>query len=323
MRSAALGDSIPADMLAASQHYRVKGESIVDAFRSRVERQPPPDRLHHYTTRAGLSGILRSGAIWLTDIFALNDPSELRHSVDHATALLQLEARRGHPAAAVFSKQFAEIMAEAPSAVAHFFVGSFSQNGDDLGQWRAYGDDGHGFALEFDRDRLERSFVMPEGYVIESNSTFPISYDDTVLKGICTHLIRAVVPLIAMPHGRRLSNGAINAFIKGLSMQLGLFVLQMALYFKHEAYNDEAEYRFLQLRSIDASLSDLKLRASKSSIIRYAEFPWARLAPTALRKIVVGPAADYAAARLMAAEHLRAARLGDVEIACSQIPYRS
>jgi hypothetical protein len=323
MQGAAADDAIPADMVAASEDFRVKGESIVDAFRSSLEQRPPPDTLYHYTTGAGLSGILCSGTIWLTDIFALNDPSELRHSVNHAIALLQLEARRGHPAAAIFAKQFAEIMAEAPSAVAHFFVGSFSQNGDDLGQWRAYGDNGHGFALEFDRDRLERSFVMPEGRVIESNSTFPISYDDAVVKGICTDLIRAVVPLVAMPHGRRLGNGAINEFMKGLSMQLGLFVLQTALYFKHEAYDDEAEYRFLQLRSINARLDDLKLRASKSSPIRYAEFPWFRLAPTALRQIVVGPAADFASAKHLAEQYLRAARLGDVKIARSEVPYRS
>jgi hypothetical protein len=301
--------------------YREKGESIVDAFRSSLEQRSPPDRLYHYTTGAGLGGILQSGTLWLTDIFALNDPSELRHSVDHAIDLLRLEARRGHQAAVIFANQFAEIMADAPSSVAHMFVASFSQHCDDLGQWRPYSDDGRGFALEFDRDRLERSFVMPGGHSIESNSTFPMTYDDAVVKGICTDLIRSVVPLIAMPHGRNLSNGSINDFMKVLSMHLGLFVLQTALYFKHEAYNYEAEYRFLQLRAIGAPLNDLKLRGSKSSI-RYAEFPWARLDPTALRRIVVGPSADYPAAKLTAAAHLSAAGLSTVDITRSLIPYR-
>lgn len=144
-------DSIPADMLVALQRYQMRCEDVVGAFRSGLEKQSPPQTLYHYTTSAGLRGILQSGVIWLTDIFALNDPSELRHSVSHAEALLHLEARRGHPAAAVFARHFAEIMMDAPTVVAHFFVASFSQNGDDLGQWRAYGDDGRGIALGFER----------------------------------------------------------------------------------------------------------------------------------------------------------------------------
>ncbi len=40
-----------------------------------------PTALYHYTDGQGLPGILQSGCIRLTDIFELNDPSELRHGV--------------------------------------------------------------------------------------------------------------------------------------------------------------------------------------------------------------------------------------------------
>jgi hypothetical protein len=325
VRNANAPDSIPADMLAALHHYQTKCEDIVSAFRSGLEKQSPPKTLYHYTTGVGLRGILQSGVIWLTDIFALNDPSELRHSVNHAEALLHLEARTGHPAATVFAKRFAEIMMDAPSAVAHFFVASFSENGDDLGQWRAYGDDGRGIALGFDRELLEQAFVMPHGHIIESNSTFPMTYDDALCKRICTGLIKEAIPLIAMPHGRHLQNDTINEFMKNLSMQLGLAVLQTALYFKHEAYNDEREYRFMQIRAIKARLDDLKFRVGKASKIRYAEFPWARLGPTALQKVVIGPTADLTAATALIGDLLSGAGVnpGNVEIIGSQIPYRS
>ena len=125
VRNAKALNSIPADMRAALQRYQTKCEDIVGAFRSGLEKQSPPKTLYHYTTGVGLRGILQSGVIWLTDIFALNDPSELRHGVNHAEALLHLEARHGHPAATVFARRFTQIMADAPSAVAPLFYRLF------------------------------------------------------------------------------------------------------------------------------------------------------------------------------------------------------
>jgi hypothetical protein len=166
---------------------------------------------------------------------------------------------------------------------------------------------------------------MPDGHVIESNSTFPMTYDDALCKTICAGLIKEVIPLIAMPHGRHLQNDTIKEFMKNLSMQLGLSVLQTALYFKHEAYDDEGEYRFLQLRAINARLDDLKIRARKASKIRYAEFPWTRLEPNALQKVVIGPAADLVATTALVKDLLLGAgfKPDNVEIIGSQIPYRS
>jgi hypothetical protein len=97
------------------------------------------------------------------------------------------------------------------------------------------------------------------------------------------------------------------------------------LYVKHEAYDDEGEYRFMQLRAINARLDDLKHRAGKTSPIRYAEFPWHRIAPNALRTAVVGPAADLDAATALVKDLLLGAgyKPDRVAIVRSQIPYRS
>jgi Protein of unknown function (DUF2971) len=39
--------------------------------------------------------------------------------------------------------------------VVKFFALSFSATFDELGQWRAYADDGRGYALGFDTEKLE------------------------------------------------------------------------------------------------------------------------------------------------------------------------
>ena len=41
--------------------------------------------------------------------------------------------------------------------IAHFFVCCFSQNGDELGQWRAYADDGRDLAFVL-MEKLSRTF---------------------------------------------------------------------------------------------------------------------------------------------------------------------
>jgi hypothetical protein len=47
--------------------------------------------IYHYTNSAGLKGILESGNLWFSDIFGLNDPSELRHGLGCAIDILKAQ----------------------------------------------------------------------------------------------------------------------------------------------------------------------------------------------------------------------------------------
>src|SRR6266853_5638707 len=44
--------------------------------------EPPAGRLYHYTDSAGLIGILKSSLFWATNIYYLNDRSEVKHCAD-------------------------------------------------------------------------------------------------------------------------------------------------------------------------------------------------------------------------------------------------
>jgi hypothetical protein len=41
-------------------------------------QQPPPEFLYHYTSQDGLLGIVKSGTLWSTNIFYMNDSTEFR-----------------------------------------------------------------------------------------------------------------------------------------------------------------------------------------------------------------------------------------------------
>jgi len=113
-----------------------------------------PDYLYHYTTAEGLIGIVQRREIWATDIFYMNDRSEFRHGLDLASkCLLSKEAREKHGDEA---KRIAEgLETLGPGAIGFkLFICCFSQDRDNLDQWRAYCPRG-GYAIGFPFDRLK------------------------------------------------------------------------------------------------------------------------------------------------------------------------
>jgi hypothetical protein len=106
--------------------------------------------LYHYTDGRGLKGILESGRVWFTDYRHLNDPSELTHGVDMAHDVARLLSAGADGRVRLFLEHFADLFRHDNfHGTLEFFIASFSRVRDDLGQWRAYADNGRGFAIGF------------------------------------------------------------------------------------------------------------------------------------------------------------------------------
>jgi hypothetical protein len=146
--------------------------------------------LLHYTTFAGLRGILSSGSLWATDAAFLNDSSEIRHFFDERLRELITEDARqyaielarmpNHLVQIIKDGGFEKVVAleveawhsslrRATLAMNRPFVLSLSAPNDErvqhsglLSQWRGYGDDG-GFAIVFDAQELE-SMLKAEAF---------------------------------------------------------------------------------------------------------------------------------------------------------------
>lgn len=313
---------LPQDMQTALQHFDITTHKIVEAFLNKVEDREPPEIIYHYTNDVGFREILKSGQIWLSDIFNLNDPSELSHGFSHAVKILNSKAESGSPESQQFAKNFAAFHQDGMRNTAHYFVCSFSMDGDDLGQWRAYADDGRGYAIGFDAKTLENAFAHENGQAIPTNGTFHITYEDAVLVDIHRQIIENVFDLISLPTERNLDRIHANIYMEELSACLSFHVLRASLFFKHKAYEHEKEYRFLQLHQADMP-PEVKQRYRSYELVRYREFDWKRLQAGALKKIIVGPAADRNKATQFATDCMNAFGIRDVEIVCSTIPYRA
>jgi hypothetical protein len=108
--------------------------------------------------------------------------------------------------------------------VAHYFVCSFSEAGDDLGQWRAYADNGRGYALGFDAHLLEQAFAKAN-VAGSSHMAFPINYDEARLEEIHRHIVDRSLPLIFLPRGRDFPAGTIDDFMSELLQYFCLYVI--------------------------------------------------------------------------------------------------
>lgn len=313
-------DGIPNDLWERwSAHYR-ELERIVDELNARQAERTAPDLVYHYTDAAGLLGILQSGKVRMTDIFGLNDPSELRHGIGFAAAVLRDQTREEHPAVRRVTAHFSETMHANLGEFGHFFVACFSRDGDDLGQWRAYGANGNGFALGFDGPRLEKLFAAQRS----NNTTIDIIYDDDQLKQVTEQMARIAVQAYGLPVGRRLDDAVLPRFLTAISTGFSYELLRAALLYKHEAYRNEREYRFLHFRGRDDDMSDVQVRVRGSTLVRFIDFDWKSEGRDLLKSIVIGPAANIAEAHQSIKHCLAPFRLdkGAVQIGGSGIPYR-
>jgi hypothetical protein len=311
---------IPADLRDRLATFGKDADHIVQTFAINLESRQPKPIVYHYTNDAGLRGILENGTLWLTDIFSLNDPSELRHGLLRAQRILNQKAATGPQESRLFARLFSSLDGGIHRS-GHYFICCLSEHRDDLGQWRAYADDGQGYALGFDTSALEAPFANNHKTPTSEPGTFLLTYDDSVLDDIHRQLVDKMFDLIPLAHAKGLPADVQRAYTAQLATELASRVLHAGLFFKHEAYNNEQEYRFLEVHRADA-LPPHKLKSRPHSLIRYREFDWKSTARAALKEILVGPASDPRKAIRFAQDCVEEFGLGTVPIRRSEIPYR-
>jgi hypothetical protein len=133
-----------------------------------------PGVLFHYTSLEAACKILESGKVWASNVYFLNDSSEVAYGADVVEegisscsgipeALRQLLRAGPHGEASGF-------MRTARTWPAHVFC--LSEHPDSLGQWRAYGKSGGGVAIGFRKDCLRD--IRAAG---QRHSLFKVNYE--------------------------------------------------------------------------------------------------------------------------------------------------
>lgn len=312
-----------AEDLKLLEEFSRFADGEISTLLQEVNNEALPHEIYHYTDDIGLDGILNSGALRFTDIFGVNDPSELKHGFSHALKVLQNLSMNGSSLEKKFVERFFKLYQDQLQKTAHFFICAFSKLGDDLSQWRAYANNGRGYALVFDTAILEDAFIGTNGKRSDSNTVFSIRYDDAEIYKIHSKLVHAMFNLIKIPLLNKYTEAELNVYEKELSKTLSAHLIHSSLFFKHEAYKPEQEYRFMQVFRGDMPAPNLKQRPRSFEMINYRDFNWKDVCGAALKKVLIGPSADPNKAESFARGRLDKSGFHNVVIEKSVIPYRA
>lgn len=283
--------------------------------------------LYHYTDAAGLEGIIKNQQIWFTAYAHLNDPSELTYGISAALRLLKEIGERADPRIRLFCEMIADLFThENLQSSFGFYIASFSRARDDLGQWRAYADNGRGFALGLDH-KLFQVEDKPHRKPHENVFVAPVVYGDSAARERHLPAIEKALEVVA---------AAIDSGSEAMrDKTIGIpFLDQMAkaliasqlivncLTIKHAAYEHEREVRLIIPGGIKTLRPYVSTRSRGAEIVPFIKSDMPIQAKGSIAEIVVGPAAAANAKNAVKALLRPFLDESEMVIGESGIPYR-
>ncbi|MBV9378878.1 MAG: DUF2971 domain-containing protein [Alphaproteobacteria bacterium] len=317
------GGSIRVELQAAVAQYR-----HWDA--QQLEREQKESRvtvpLYQYTDWKGLCGIIESQSVWFTDYRHLNDPSELAHGVDVADDVLTALAHGADRRVGLFLQMVGDLLIPKNFVGSlDFFTASFTKQRDDLSQWRAYGNNGRGFALGFS----PRMFEVVDGAGLEPNEISflgPVLYDRQAIFARHQRAIAAAASIFlaaAEAHGGLMADKRVGIpFIRRMADELiASPLIWNCITSKHIGYESEREVRLVLMGQTCKLAPYVRTRLRGSERVPYVAHPFRVQEPGAIFEIVVGPSAA-SDAKERVDQMLKSHGLANVSVTRSEIPYR-
>ncbi len=277
--------------------------------------------LYHYTNAAGLLGILQHEQVWLTSIFHMNDPSELAYGIELALDELRKEAKaRNNRFVTAMAQNLEHVLVHRIGEAFGFFVASFSFKQDDLGQWRAYGDNGFGFALGMSArlfHPVEKASAAPN----EKTFVARVVYGEPKIRRRQREVIRKAFDALIGCQG--LMNAHTGPrFLESLATELSVGLLWNSLTSKHLAYSHEEEVRLIIVNGVHVLRTFIDTRTRGPSLVPFVRVPMPVRQRGSIAKIMIGPSAaveaEDATHKLFGRFGIRSTGL----VQKSDIPYR-
>lgn len=241
--------------------------------------------IYHYTTVDTFLKILDSKTIWASDLSKMNDPQEVTIGIELIKKIYQ--------------KKFPDLL--------HWFendrfVGldneqlllgcSFSENPDDLSQWRAYGDDGKGVDIGINPNVLSASNTL----------TTPSFYKEDERTSSFVHFHKVIYCKKEFENSVEELLNDIGDFISDRveSFKLSIGLLRLACSFKSYFYKSEQEVRAIIEHSkrselcLDDSLTkhklfDVKFRLSQFGLVPYCNVNLSNENVNSIQTVKLGP----------------------------------
>ncbi|MGN6603620.1 MAG: DUF2971 domain-containing protein [Ginsengibacter sp.] len=236
--------------------------------------------IYHYCNDDVLKSICENQEIWLSDIYAMNDSSEFEWGRELFITVLKENKKE-------FDQLFrffivSKVMSAVPDTLP--LIGCFSKNGDLLSQWRAYSEDGKGFSIGFDSNKIY------QGLGVHINS---VVYEEEVQYKLILNTLRGLHAIWK----------STNENYDEIQIPSQIFSIDLA-YLKNPTFFEEQEIRIIRLLVKDGSeyvdvggnseINDvypLKVSRRKrdEGDIMYIKLPLKIKSKHIIKEIIIGP----------------------------------
>lgn len=220
--------------------WRTKSKDFVER-EMRKDPKKVTHSLYHYTTAHGLIGILEQKKIWATHINYLNDKKEFIDAVEKLKEKIEnLRPEVRTPYDDV--PEFLQIMKTM------VYVTAFSEDGDQLNQWRGYCANGAGFSIGFNLAKLRQLLKRTTNTIVLKKCI----YNPRIKRQMIDRIIEA-----AESTSQRREKFS----------TLATKMMEIAPYFKDESFKEEKEWRLALIGG-----GENLFREGNTLIIPYVEF---------------------------------------------------
>lgn len=309
-------------------------------MRNNIEKpdnESPPSILYHYTSQKGLLEIIDKKELWATNIYYLNDSLEYEYAVK-----LIHEVMSGYfdalPPPRAIGRGIPPVLEEIPEiektnlermmlesilgGISAFtsdfdvYVISFSQEGDQLSQWRGYCPNGNGFSLGFETSYLVN--IMKKHSLRFVGCIYKKEEQVKILKEIIDKSINDFRSFLDKLENSKPEDT--SKTIMGMIAPTIMELLYIMPRMKHESFYEEKEWRFV---GINKGSKHIHFREGKSMIIPYIKIPLVEnQEPIKIDRIIVGPTPHHQLSQksiqlLMDREKIKC------KVESSKIPYRT
>lgn len=265
-----------------------------------------PEILFHYTSSAGLLGIIETNKIRLTKTSYLNDSLELNLGINLIKEEIESQKKD------INRKEYTDDLNKMTQLIrgitsVNVSVTSFTEMGDQLSQWRGYCKIGDGYSLGFNVKELNEKIKTSKFHLV------PCIYNEDKQKQIVKEFINTSLTKNELGTTEKRAKEHNERFEEKV-----LFISQMI---KEKGFEEEKEWRLI---TSPLDYYDAKFRPGVNSLIPYWEFDL-DLAKTLL-SITIGPTPEKELSKLAVSgltikHYLEKKR--NIKIEYSKISYRS
>jgi hypothetical protein len=210
-----------------------------------VKNALTPKRLHHYTDASGLKGILQTRKLHATDLRFMNDSGELQYARDLISKVANSELSECDKAVSEFFHQGLGVLGQLDEL--RFYAACFCEDGDLLGQWRAYGNSGGGYAIGFDVPAMMSNLFLGDVPQLGNRTLQKVDYDPESQQKSVRRVLKGPVSI---------SNDCLNKFrnhpdlvdaLRACVSHTVKSLVREQSRIKHPLFREEREWRIVEI----------------------------------------------------------------------------